>query len=1414
MSIRRGSRPVSNMPKTLRLSPKNANGLTDYRRASLEEDINKGIIREGINYNNSNLNKNIRTPETGNSNFINRGDWQVSSLDDGARIIGNTKLSVAAVAHSESYLQKKAGAAFSSTSSGSGTSSGASVERLAPEVYSPLFTMANLNLPRDRITVNAWIRNFFELHPIVRNAITLHATYPISKINIKCHDKRVLRFFEDMVEEMNLMQSLGEVALEYWKLGEKIQGSSLITMSDGTLKQIKDIKIGEYVLTHLGNKKKVVNIFKKPTSKVIEEHLKIYKIKTVGIPNSLIISGKHPILASKFEEVLCDNPKCKIRKVRVLPRHLKCSNCGKINKKEFSPEFIKMKNIEKNDIVYAPFNNDVVENENFNEKLCYLMGYWLAEGCYCKAKRKNYTKYNGIKFCSYDGNYIKEELVPLLEECTGYSGNTYMSKSSHFVIGKDKFDHWLEGDLRNGPQWAKFFQKHCGEYSKEKQLSEDIMLLPPKLQLQLLAGFIDGDGCVDNSNGHIIICSSSKSLINQFVLILRRLGVHPTFSKVEKDIEKNIADKYRIKIVANEAYNLFKNILKTEKKDKLKEMKWCSPNSSLYNNWQMLNIKEMEDITEEFNENFMYDLEVEEDHSYVANGIAIHNCFPFAELDEGSGKWAKIIVQNPDYILVKKSVFAGDSVISLKPDQVLQRLAMSNNPADVQLRKQIPEKILHHIRKGEAIPLDNFNISHLKMVTSPYDVRGTSIVVGVFKDLMLYDKLRECYSIDTEILTNEGFKFYNEITEKDKIATFNKDTEELEYQNYTNRIQYHYEGDMYHFTGKRLDVLVTPNHRMWLSKFNSKRGYENFDFINAKDVKNTLKYKSRSVVKWKGKKINFINIFNKKVPIKDYLRFLGYLISEGSVRHCEEKASYCTAFSQSESSPDFEKMENSFCKMGEYLDFHVSTAKTLQKSGFVKAWRFYGKEISKYFKKEIGSGAHNKKVPKWVKRLSSDLLEIILEALVEGDGRILTGHLRGNTKAYSYSTVSKQLADDVQEMAFKCGYAPRLDIKYNGQGTKFYSITWSLDTNVGKFPTIYGNNKKLGRRGGYIEKLQYNNDVFCFEVPNGLFITRRNGLINIQGNCKFAQADSMINPITVIKVGGNTDGDYRATAEDIEYYRQILEEAQYDKDFKLITHAGISIEKVGSNGQIIDIGPDMDMIVKNIYTGLMVPQAIVDTESAVYSSASIGLEVLRQRYFNFRNMIAQWLTNKIFAPISEIQNFYEYDGGVKRLIVPEIEWNQMNLYDLQDYIGNISGLVGNKQVSLQTLYKSLGLNYQDEIVKMRQEMINDAIRMKEEQSLQKMTISELRVLDPEKEVMEPIDNKEREAGGGTPPEAGGFEMGGMPGGELGGMPGGLGELAPPPGGEMGIGGAPGGPGGAGSTPELGPGASPTGSPGV
>lgn len=267
---------------------------------------------------------------------------------------------------------------------------------------------------------------------------------------------------------------------------------------------------------------------------------------------------------------------------------------------------------------------------------------------------------------------------------------------------------------------------------------------------------------------------------------------------------------------------------------------------------------------------------------------------------------------------------------------------------------------------------------------------------------------------------------------------------------------------------------------------------------------------------------------------------------------------------------------------------------------------------------------------------------------------------------------------------------------------------------------------------------------------------------------KFAQADGMINPITLIKVGGQND--YRASQQDLEEFKEMFEQAQYDRDFKLITHDGVTVERVGYSGQVLDIAADFEMIMNNIYTALMIPRVLIENDGA-FSTASLGLEVLRQRYYSFRNMLANWIEQKVFAPISKIQGFYnDYNQGRKELIIPKIEWNKMNLYEQSEYVGNLNSLVGTKQASLQSLYKSLGLNYEEEQKKLRQEAIDEAIRLKEQQVLSTYSLSKLRAMDPESDVIEDPSGTD-DALPSPPGMEGGEELASMPdfgGGDLGG----------------------------------------------
>ena len=306
---------------------------------------------------------------------------------------------------------------------------------------------------------------------------------------------------------------------------------------------------------------------------------------------------------------------------------------------------------------------------------------------------------------------------------------------------------------------------------------------------------------------------------------------------------------------------------------------------------------------------------------------------------------------------------------------------------------------------------------------------------------------------------------------------------------------------------------------------------------------------------------------------------------------------------------------------------------------------------------------------------------------------------------------------------------------------------------------------------------------------------------------KFAQADNMINPLTLVKIGSE---NFRPSPTDLEAYREVWEAAQYDKDFKIFTHNDVIVERIGHNSGILDINPDIEKLTKEIYIGLMIPQVLMDGGSDVtYANGGVTLDVLRQRYMSFRNMLSSWLRKKIFAPISKINDFYEYKDGEKILTIPEVEWNHMSLFDAGDYINVLMQLVQGTpeapaKVSTQTLYRSLGLDWDDEVRKLRVESIQNIIHAKESEALKVMSLNELRSLGPDDTIDTPIDQpvpgeEGGMPGGGGPPGMGGdLGLGGLPGmggPEMGGMPSGgggppdMGGEGPPPGG----GGAPEGP---------------------
>lgn len=132
-----------------------------------------------------------------------------------------------------------------------------------------------------------------------------------------------------------------------------------------------------------------------------------------------------------------------------------------------------------------------------------------------------------------------------------------------------------------------------------------------------------------------------------------------------------------------------------------------------------------------------------------------------------------------------------------------------------------------------------------------------------------------CYDKETRALTKEGLKYYWELKEGDIVFSINKDTKEIEEKKIERIIIQDYNGKMIHFGGKRTDLCVTPNHRMYYEKKNG---------IGIKEAQELNSYKSRIKLpngEWKGRKEDTVYIENiGNINTKDLFYISGIFIGD------------------------------------------------------------------------------------------------------------------------------------------------------------------------------------------------------------------------------------------------------------------------------------------------------------------------------------------------------------------------------------------------------------------------------------------------------------------------------------------------------------------------------------------------------
>ncbi|MBO3753428.1 MAG: hypothetical protein FGF53_00880 [Candidatus Brockarchaeota archaeon] len=357
-----------------------------------------------------------------------------------------------------------------------------------------------------------------------------------------------------------------------------------------------------------------------------------------------------------------------------------------------------------------------------------------------------------------------------------------------------------------------------------------------------------------------------------------------------------------------------------------------------------------------------------------------------------------------------------------------------------------------------------------------------------------------CYDEEAEVLTEDGWKKFPEIRPSNKIYTLNPETGEIELQYPRGIFSYMYEGKMYRLKTRRVDLLVTPNHNLFIATCDF-RNPKPFFLKQAREVFGKSK-RFKKDGKWNGKKEEYFILPSvevrhgnryysglrrepeKKIPMKDWLKFFGFWLAEGwTTKGKDGDYNVCISCNNEKLISQMKRLLRSFG----YRPFYSRKTHVLR----VKSYQLFT------YLKQFGK-CHEKFVPKDVKSLSKDLLTILLNYYLKGDG-----HVYGRTnKGLSATTTSIRLRDDLQEIALKAGMSAYFKFdKKKGTPLRDPSSGKIYRQNHDSW-TVYFIRKNTYtvipssiKKNNYVEKwVDFKGRVYCVSVPNRVIYVRRNGI--------------------------------------------------------------------------------------------------------------------------------------------------------------------------------------------------------------------------------------------------------------------------------------------------------------------------------
>lgn len=393
--------------------------------------------------------------------------------------------------------------------------------------------------------------------------------------------------------------------LDQGNQGACFPAGTKITLANGELKPVEQIVYGDTVLSHLGRARQVVDVMSRPFSG------ELYRVFIKGW-GAITLTNDHVVRASRDGELMW------LRADELLDTDRMVVSRGVSEQP--------MDVIDLSDYVSDLYlDGNMVSSKNspawinrflpLDELTCYVLGLYCAEG---STDRTCGGQPNRAVWTMHEDESFQHGQVEKFSERLGV----------HFVKQQRKTSKAVNLRMAS-PVFARFVELVCGKFCNHKKVPEFIMAARAAQKLAFLRGYFAGDGTLGKidqlrnaSSGNAVkilqihASTASRVLAQQVSTMLVSLGMKPGRT-ITKSRPHQRYPSYQTYLYSNDALSFLgrDNHPTAGKRPQYKE--WSEEGQ----------LRAIRSISHDRVENLpVYDFTVSEDHSFIAQGVVVHNC--------------------------------------------------------------------------------------------------------------------------------------------------------------------------------------------------------------------------------------------------------------------------------------------------------------------------------------------------------------------------------------------------------------------------------------------------------------------------------------------------------------------------------------------------------------------------------------------------------------------------------------------------------------------------------------------------------------------------------------------------------------------------------------------------------------------